>query len=305
MTFNSSEFLLFFLVLFILYWVLTRKSSLAQNILLLIANYTFYSFWDWRFLSLLIAISTFNYLIGFQIRGKEGLTSRLWLVIGVIVNLGLLCVFKYYNFFIRSFIDLFSWFGYELPISSTKIILPIGISFYTFLSLSYLIDIFKGYIKPNNNILEVLTALSFFPIILSGPIQRPASLLPQISKVRTFNLSIAIDGLKQIIWGMFSKFVIADNLVFYVDDFFKNYETYGGSTLLLGAIFYSMQIYADFAGYSNIAIGLAKLLGINLIRNFHYPYFAKNIADFWQRWHISLTSWFRDYVFLPLSFRLA
>jgi alginate O-acetyltransferase complex protein AlgI len=302
MIFNSLAFAIFLPVVFILYWFVVNKNLKGQNVLLLLASYFFYGWWDWRFLFLLIAISVFNYFIGIRIdKDESGKTRGIWLALGLLVNLGMLCVFKYYNFFIDSFIDLLSLFGYDLPRSTTRIILPLGISFYTFLSLSYILDIYKRNLKAHRNIIEVLLSLGFFPIILAGPIQRPSTLLPQIATRRDFEYHRAGDGLKQILWGLFVKTVIADNLAPSVDMVFQNYADYSGSTLLIGAILYAVQIYADFSGYSNIAIGTGKLFGFNLMQNFAYPYFARDISEFWKRWHMSLTTWFRDYLFLPLS----
>jgi D-alanyl-lipoteichoic acid acyltransferase DltB (MBOAT superfamily) len=231
--------------------------------------------------------------------------KTIWLIVGLIINIGILGFFKYYNFFIDSFIDLVSLIGYSLPKSTTKIVLPIGISFYIFLSLSYILDIYKKNLSSNRNIVEVLLSLSFFPIILAGPIQRPSTLLPQIIKRREFNYYQAVDGLRQILWGLFAKVVIADNLALHVDNIFSNFSKYSGSTLVVGAVFYAIQIYADFSGYSNIAIGIAKLFGFRLMQNFAYPYFSRDIREFWKRWHISLVTWFRDYLFLPISFTLS
>ena len=306
MLFNSIEFAIFLPVVFMLYWFITNKNLSVQNVFLLIASYFFYGWWDRRFLCLLAMLSLTNYLLGVGIGNT--LTDRrgkIWMITGLIINLGVLGVFKYYNFFIDSFINLVSLVGYNLPRSTTKIIIPMGISFYVFLSLSYIIDIYKNKLTANRNIIEVLLSLSFFPIILAGPIQRPATLLPQITRKREFDYNQAVDGLKQILWGLFVKVVIADNLAVYVEDFFLNYTRYSGSTLLLGAIFYTVQIYADFSGYSDMAIGIAKLFGFNLMRNFAYPYLSRNITEFWKRWHISLTTWFRDYVFLPISFAVS
>jgi D-alanyl-lipoteichoic acid acyltransferase DltB (MBOAT superfamily) len=258
--------------------------------------------WNWKFLFLLILLSLTNYFIGIEIEENEAnRKKKIWFITGLIANIGVLVVFKYYNFFIQSFIDLASLFGYTLSGSTIKIILPVGISFYVFLSLSYIIDIYNMNLKANRNITEVLLTLGFFPIILAGPIQRPSSLLEQIGREREFSYNQAVDGLRQILWGLFAKVVIADNLAVFVDDFFKNYNYYSGSTLLVGAVFYAVEIYADFSGYSNMAIGIAKLFGFNLMQNFAYPYFARDISEFWKRWHISLTSWLRDYVFLPIS----
>ena len=306
MLFNSIEFAVFLPVVYFLYWYIVNKKLQSQNIFLLASSYFFYGCWDWRFLLLLFSISLVNYFIGIKIgKSNQGKNSKIWLVIGLIINLGVLVIFKYYNFFIDSFVDLFSMFGYDLPQSTTRIILPVGISFYMFLSLSYLLDIYKRNLIPEKQIIYVLLSLSFFPIILAGPIQRPASLLPQIKKKREYNYGQAVDGLKQIVWGLFVKIAIADGLAPYVDDIFLNTSGYSGSTLLVGAVFYSLQIYADFSGYSNIAIGTAKLFGFNIMRNFAYPYFARDITEFWKRWHISLTTWFRDYLFLPLSFSVS
>lgn len=306
MLFNSIEFAIFLPVVFLLYWFLVKKNLNFQNILLLLASYFFYGWWDWRFLLLLIAISIFNYFIGIRIDINENEKNRKsWLIIGLIINIGILSVFKYFNFFIDSFIDFVSIIGYNLPKSSTRIILPLGISFYLFLSMSYLIDISKKNLTANRNIIEVLLSLGFFPIILAGPIQRPTSLMPQIAHRRVFNYDKAVDGLRQILWGLFVKIAIADNLAPEVDKIFLNYSDFSGSTLVLGAIFYTLQIYADFSGYSNIAIGVAKLFGFDLMRNFAYPYFSRDITEFWKKWHISLTTWFRDYLFLPISFAVS
>jgi alginate O-acetyltransferase complex protein AlgI len=306
MLFNSLDFAIFLPIVFLLYWFTANKNLKAQNTLLLIASYFFYSWWDWRFLILLVSLSLINYMIGIWIeRNETNRKGRIWLITGLIINIGVLGVFKYYNFFIDGFINLASLVGYDLPRSTTKIILPLGISFYVFLSLSYIIDIFKKTLNANKNLIEVLLSLGFFPIILAGPIQRPVSLLSQISRKREFIYNRAVDGLKQIMWGLFVKVVIADNLAVYVDDFFLNYSKYSGSTLLLGIIFYTFQIYADFSGYSDMAIGIAKLFGFSLMRNFSYPYLSRDINEFWKRWHISLTTWFRDYVFLPISFEVS
>lgn len=306
MLFNSIEFAIFLTIVFTLYWFLVNKNLKLQNTFLLLVSYFYYGCWDWRFLFLLIILSVSNYFIGIGIDKTEiEKNKKNWLIAGLILNIGILGVFKYFNFFIESFIDLLMLIGYKLPKSTIKIVLPVGISFYVFLSLSYIIDIYKKTLSANKNIIEVLLSLGFFPIILAGPIQRPITLIPQIVKRREFNYNQVVDGLRQILWGLFAKVVIADNLAFYVDDFFLNYSNYSGSTLLLGAAFYTLQIYADFSGYSNIAIGIAKLFGFSLMRNFAYPYFSRDISEFWKRWHISLVTWFRDYVFFPISFAIS
>jgi alginate O-acetyltransferase complex protein AlgI len=306
MLFNSITFAIFLPIVFSLYWYLNNFGLRAQNVLLLVASWIFYGWWDWRFLLLLITMSVLNYFIGIEIdKNDSKKRSKIWLIFGLTINLGILGFFKYFNFFIDGFIDLISLIGYSLPRSTTKIILPLGISFYTFISLSYLINIFKQNQKANRKIIDVLLSLSFFPIILAGPIQRPSSLLPQIAKKREFSCEMSTQGLKQIIWGLFTKVVIADNLALFVDEVFSNYPNYRGSVLLIGAVFYAVQIYADFSGYSNMAIGIAKLFGFSLMQNFAYPYFSRDITEFWKKWHISLTTWFRDYLFLPLSFAIS
>ncbi len=306
MLFTSFEYAIFLPIVFLFYWFLVHKNLRRQNILLLAASYTFYGWWDYRFLLLLISITVFNYFVGLGLDLSNNSGKRKFLLItGLIINIGILCIFKYFNFFVDSFIDFISLFGYTVPKSSIRIILPLGISFYTFLSLSFIIDIYKKNLKANKNLIEVLLSLSFFPIILAGPIQRPSSLLPQISQKRTFNYEKAVDGLRQILWGLFVKIAVADNLAPEVDKIFQNYSDFNSSTLFLGIVFYTLQIYADFSGYSNIAIGTAKLFGFDLMRNFTYPYFSRDITEFWKKWHISLTTWFRDYIFLPISFSLS
>ena len=306
MLFNSLEFAFFLPIVFLAYWFGVKQNLKAQNILLLLASYFFYGWWDLRFLFLLILLSFLNYLIGIRLdKNETDKEKKIWLIAGLILNLGILIVFKFFYFFIDSFINFVYLFGYHLPKSTTRIILPLGISFYVFLSLSYIIDVYKKNLTANRNIIEVLLSLSFFPIILAGPIQRPSSLLPQISKKREFDYLTAVDGLKQIVWGLFTKIAIADKFASYIDNIFLNSSDYSGSTLLIGILLYTIQIYADFSGYSNIAIGTAKLFGFRLMRNFAYPYFSRDITEFWKRWHISLTTWFRDYVFLPLSFSVS
>ena len=306
MLFNSIEFAFFLTIVFLIYWFVLNRNIKYQNLFLLLASYVFYGSWDWRFLFLLIFISLANYIIGINIDKYEvNRKKKIWLIAGLVINIGILGVFKYYNFFVDSFIDLASLIGYKLPKSSTRIILPLGISFYTFLSLSYILDIYKKKLAANYNIIEVLLSLSFFPIILAGPIQRPSTLLPQIVEKREFKYDQAADGLRQILWGLFVKIALADNLAPPTDDIFLNFSHYSGSTLLIGSLLYTIQIYADFSGYSNIAIGTAKLLGFRLMQNFDYPYFSRDITEFWKKWHMSLTSWFRDYLFLPISFAVS
>lgn len=303
--FTTVEFGVFLLTVFIIYWNI-KSSCQIQNILLLVASYVFYGWWDWRFLILLICLSLFNYLIGIKLDASKTTWHRKALLItGLVINLGTLGLLKYFNFFIEGFIDFVSLLGYQIEGTTIDIILPLGISFYTFLSLSYLLDISRGTISADKNLINVLLTLGFFPIILAGPIQRPSTLLPQIRTSRVFNYQQVSDGLRQILWGLFVKIAVADNLMPFVDEVFENYSGNPGSRLLAGALSYTVQIYADFSGYSHIAIGTASILGFRLMKNFNYPYFARDITDFWKRWHISLTTWFRDYLFLPVSFTIS
>ena len=302
MFFNSIDFAIFFPIVFILYWFVTKGNLRLQNILLLVSSYFFYACWDWRFMFLLIFSTLLDYFTGIKIH--EAINQRkkmfwLWLSIGV--NLGFLGVFKYYNFFAASFADGLSLLGFKANFGTLQVILPVGISFYTFHGLSYVIDLYKNRIKPERNFIDYSLFVSFFPLLVAGPIERATHLLPQIIKKREFDYSRAVDGLRQILWGLFKKIVIADNCATYVNQIFGSYETQSGSTLLLGAILFAFQIYCDFSGYSDIALGTARLFGIELLRNFAFPYFSRDIAEFWRRWHISLTTWFRDYLYIPLG----
>ena len=301
MLFNSFSFAIFLPIVFIIYWLLNKKLQ-WQNILLMIASYYFYACWDWRFLFLLMFSTGLDYLSGLAIaRTKNDGSRKLWLVISVGLNLVFLGFFKYFNFFIESFVDLLNVFGIQSNIHLLNILLPIGISFYTFHGLSYVIDIYYRRISPEKNVITYFLFVSFFPLLVAGPIERATHLLPQLKKQRTFNSSMAIDGLKQILWGLFKKMVIADNCAYYANMIFNNYEDYTGVTLVLGAVLFAFQIYGDFSGYSDIALGTARLFGIVLLKNFNYPYFSRDIAEFWRRWHISLSSWFRDYLYIPLG----
>ena len=302
MLFNSIEFALFFPLVFLLYWFVAGKRYKIQNILILVASYYFYGCWDWRFLMLLVFSTSLDYFSGLMIvDSKSRNMKRFWFWISVIVNLGFLGVFKYYNFFIDSFAQALSTVGLETHFSSLQIILPVGISFYTFHGLSYVIDIYNERIKPERNFVNYSVFVCFFPLLVAGPIERATHLLPQITKSRTFDYQKAVDGLRQILWGLFKKIVIADNCAGLVNQIFDNYESQNSSTLLLGGILFAFQIYGDFSGYSDIALGTARLLGIELLRNFSFPYFSRDIAEFWRRWHISLTTWFRDYLYIPLG----
>jgi alginate O-acetyltransferase complex protein AlgI len=302
MLFNSLNFAFFLPVIFILYWLLNKQSLRIQNILLLIASYYFYSCWDYRFLFLLIFSTLLDYFTGIKMAEAKSIRSKKgWFWLSVVVNLGFLGVFKYYNFFGQSFVDMFSHFGVHLQLSTINVILPVGISFYTFHGLSYVIDIYKDRIKPERNFIDYSLFVSFFPLLVAGPIERATHLLPQLKKKRYFDYNNAIDGLRQILWGLFKKVVIADNCAEYANLIFNHSSNYSGSSLVLGALLFAFQIYCDFSGYSDIAIGTARLLGIDLLRNFAFPYFSRDIAEFWRRWHISLSSWFKDYLYIPLG----
>lgn len=302
MFFNSFSFALFLPIVFILYWFATKGNLRLQNILLLIASYFFYSCWDWKFLFLLIFSTLLDYYTGIKIFEAEHRKNKLcWLWLSVGINLGFLGLFKYYNFFAASFADGLSLIGIKANMPSLQVILPVGISFYTFHGLSYVIDIYKERIKPERNFVDYSVFVSFFPLLVAGPIERAIHLLPQIQKKREFNYAGAVDGLRQILWGLFKKIVIADNCARFANPIFQNPGDYSGSTLIIAALFFTFQIYCDFSGYSDIALGTARLFGIELLRNFAFPYFSRNIAEFWRRWHISLSSWFKDYIYIPLG----
>ena len=302
MLFNSFNFALFLPIVFLLYWFAANKNFNTQNLLILLASYFFYAFWDWRFLSVLLFSTSFDYVAGIKIgENKNHSYRKIWFWASIFANLGFLGFFKYYNFFIKSFTEAVSTVGIHTNLKTLEIILPLGISFYTFHGLSYIIDVYNEKIKPEKNLITYAVFVSFFPLLIAGPIERATHFLPQINKKRIFDYHKTVDGLKQILWGLFKKIVIADQCAFYVDLIFKDPNSYTGSSHLIVAVFFAIQIYCDFSGYSDIAIGSAKLLGIDLLRNFNYPYFSRDIAEFWRRWHISLSSWFRDYLYIPLG----
>lgn len=302
MNFNSLNFGIFIIVLFILFWFVINKSVKYQNILLLVASYFFYSLWDWRFIFILLFSTILDFYIGALIYSNSSKKLKLfYLYASILINLGILSFFKYYNFFINSFIESLTLFGYKGDFKTLEIILPIGISFYTFHGLSYVIDIYRNKVTPEKSFINYSLFVSFFPLLVAGPIERATHLLPQIRKNKEFIYLKFVDGLKQILWGFFKKIVIADNCAFFVNLVFNNSHNYNGSAHLLSALLFSFQIYCDFSGYSDIALGTARLFGIELFRNFSFPYFSKNIAEFWRRWHISLSSWFKDYLYIPLG----
>ena len=302
MLFNSIDFAIFFPIVFILYWFATNSNLKLQNFLIVAASYLFYGWWDWRFLSLILFSTVVDYTVGLKLRNEDNQFKRkilLWT--SILVNIGFLGFFKYYNFFLDNFITAFSFFGQEIQGNSLNIILPVGISFYTFQTLSYSIDIYKRKLEPTKDFIAFSAFVSFFPQLVAGPIERATNLLPQFYKKRTFDYSKAVDGMRQILWGLFKKIVIADNCAEYANQIFNNSADLNGSTLVLGAIFFTFQIYGDFSGYSDVAIGTSRLFGFNLKQNFAFPYFSRDIAEFWRRWHISLSTWFRDYFYIPLG----
>jgi D-alanyl-lipoteichoic acid acyltransferase DltB (MBOAT superfamily) len=300
--FNSIDFLIFLPLIFCLYWLLDNISLKLQNLLIVISSYVFYGWWDWRFLSLIVISTLVDYSIGCRLKKEILLAKRKKLLLAsILVNLGLLGFFKYYNFFLDNFISAFSFFGATIEANSLNIILPVGVSFYTFQTMSYTIDVYRKKLEPTNDLIAFSAFVSFFPQLVAGPIERATNLLPQFYQKRNFEYSKAIDGMRQILWGFFKKMVIADNCADFANKIFANPSVYSGSALALGATFFAFQIYGDFSGYSDIAIGTARLFGINLKKNFAFPYFSRDIAEFWRRWHISLSTWFKDYLYIPLG----
>lgn len=300
MLFNSLEFAIFLPLAFLLYWFVFNRKVRWQNLFVVVASYIFYGWWDWRFLFLIAFTSFCSWGSGLLIhKYRETPTAKLCHVLNIVLNLAILGVFKYYNFFVSSFSKLFS-LGHADGLL-LHIILPVGISFYTFQALSYSIDVYRQKLEPTRDIIQFFAFVSFFPQLVAGPIERATNLLPQFEKPRKFDYSQAVDGMRQILWGLFKKIAVADTCAVYVDQVFGNFQTQNGTTLIIAAILFAIQIYCDFSGYSDIAIGTAKLFGIRLMRNFRNPYFSRDIAEFWRRWHISLTTWFRDYVYIPLG----
>lgn len=302
MLFNSFEFLVFLPIVFLLYWFVFKPLR-WQNLFVVAASYLFYGWWDWRFL-LLIALTTFcSFMSGILLEQAEGnRRKQKWIsASNITLNLFILCLFKYYNFFGENLETLFKAFGMQLDWVTLDVLLPVGISFYTFQALSYTIDVYQHKMKPTHDIIAFFAFISFFPQLVAGPIERATNLLPQFLKPRTFDYEKAVDGMRQILWGLFKKMVVADNCAAAVNIIFEDYQSMNGFNLFLGAVFFTFQIYGDFSGYSDIAIGTARLFGINLMRNFNFPYFSRDIAEFWRRWHISLTTWFRDYIYIPLG----
>jgi len=302
MIFNSIDYFIFLPTVFLLYWCAFQKNVTLQNLFILTVSYFFYCWWDCRFLLLVVLCSAMNYAAGILLGAVENQKIRkIVLVFSCFLSLGLLCIFKYFNFFVESFINAFALVGVHLQERTLNIILPVGISFYTFKALGYTIDVYKRKMEPTKDIIAFFCFVGFFPQLLAGPIDRATNLLPQFYSKRTFSYDKAADGMRQILWGMFKKIVIADNCAVQVNYIFSNHDVLPASALFFGAVFFSFQIYGDFSGYSDISIGTARLLGFNTMRNFRVPYFSRDIAEFWRRWHISLTSWFRDYLYIPLG----
>ena len=302
MLFNSIDFAIFLPVVFILYWFVAKRNLEAQNLLLVIASYVFYGWWDWKFLSLIIISTVADYLVGQRLGPeKNPFKRKLLVVVSIAVNLGLLGFFKYYNFFIENLVTAFTFLGSEINPGTLNIILPVGISFYTFQTMSYTLDIYNRKIEPTRDFVAFSAFVSFFPQLVAGPIERASHLLPQFKNQRAFDYTKAVDGMRQILWGLFKKVVIADNCAEIANHVFNHSSELNGSALVLGAIFFAFQIYGDFSGYSDIAIGTARLFGFDLMQNFNFPYFSRNIAEFWRKWHISLSTWFRDYLYIPFG----
>ncbi len=301
MLFNSFEFFIFLPVVFMLYWFACGKSLKVQNILILIASYFFYGWWNWHFLVLLMFSTVLDFSFGFWVAEGSVKKRNFFLWLSIFNNLLVLGIFKYYNFFATETQHLFDIAGFHIQPHLLKVALPIGISFYTFHGMSYVIDIYRGNFKPVKSFADYAVFVCFFPLLVAGPIERVTHLMPQIIKPRVFNYPQAVQGLRLILWGLIKKVVLADTLAPVVDNIFANYAWFPGSTLVLGAVYFSFQIYGDFSGYSDIALGTARLFGFELFSNFRFPYFSRDIAEFWRRWHISLTSWFRDYIYIPLG----
>ena len=302
MFFNSFAFAIFLPIVFLLYWFVFNKTKSTQNAVLIVASYYFYSCWDWRFLFLLVFSTFLDYYTGIMIeKAKTEQVRKFWFWLSISVNLGFLGIFKYYNFFADSFSQLLNGFGLQTSPLLLNVILPVGISFYTFHGLSYVIDIYLKRIKAEYNFVDYSLFVSYFPLLVAGPIERATHLLPQVKVKRSFDFQKAKEGVFQFVWGLVKKVVIADTCATYANAIFDNYESMNSLSLMLGAVYFAFQIYGDFSGYSDMALGMSKLFGIDLLRNFNYPYFSRDIAEIWRRWHISLSSWFRDYLYIPLG----
>ena len=301
MVFNSYEFFLFLPIVYCLYWFLLNKSLIAQNFLILASSYFFYGWFSKKFLLLLILVTVLDYFYGFFVASRNKKRAKFFLILSVINNIGVLAIFKYYDFFAKQFQVGFSNIGINIEPVFLDLALPIGISFYTFHGMSYVFDIYRNKQKPIMNIVDYSVFVGFFPLLVAGPIERASHLLPQIQKPRSFDYLQSVEGCRLIIWGLFKKVVVADSIAVYVNAVFGDYANLNAVDLIIGIIAFSFQIYCDFSGYSDIAMGVSKLFGFELLSNFKFPYFSRNVAEFWRRWHISLSSWFRDYLYIPLG----
>jgi len=300
MLFNSFDFLIFICIVYCIYWTVQKYNVKFQNIIVLIASYIFYGWWDWRFISLIFFSTVVDYYLGLSIK-RNAQFSKTYLGLSIVINLGLLGVFKYYNFFVSSWVSAWEQLDVSFNETSLNLILPVGISFYTFQTLSYTIDVYRDKLEPTKDFVSFASFVSFFPQLVAGPIERATNLLPQFFEKRRFCLNESVKGVSQILWGLLKKVVIADNCAPFVNEIFSTYHTQSSVVLIFGAVLFAFQIYGDFSGYSDIAIGLSRLLGFKLMTNFRYPYFSRDIAEFWRRWHISLSTWFRDYLYIPLG----
>ncbi|MEZ4740775.1 MAG: MBOAT family O-acyltransferase [Flavobacteriales bacterium] len=302
MFFNSIDFAVFLPIVFVVYWLLGRVGIRSQNAWLLLSSMVFYGWWDPRYLVLVLFSAALDYLVGMRLHATHNVTSRKWLLaVSLVGNLGLLGFFKYFDFFVVSFAEAFTFLGTPIEVRTLGLVLPVGISFYTFQSLSYTIDVYRKQLTPTKDPITFGAYVLFFPQLVAGPIERATALIPQFQRPRSFDANLASDGLRQMLWGLFKKVAVADQCAPIVDAIFEDHTGASGSTLLLGAILFTFQIYGDFSGYSDIAIGCARLFGFDLMRNFAYPFFSRDISEFWRRWHISLNTWFRDYLYIPLG----
>ncbi|MFD2823332.1 MBOAT family protein [Lacinutrix iliipiscaria] len=302
MLFNSLDFAIFLPIVFVIYWFVFKSHLKLQNLFIVCASYLFYAWWDYRFLALIALSTLVDFIVAKQLKKQKDQKQRKGLLmLSLVFNLGILAFFKYFNFFIESWVDAWQFLGINMQTSTLNIILPVGISFYTFQTLSYTIDIYRNKIEPTDSLIQFAAFVSFFPQLVAGPIERASHLLPQFNKKRVFNSEFAISGFYLIIWGLFKKVVVADNCAFFVNQIFNGTSGHSSMELFLGAVLFAFQIYGDFSGYSDIAIGIARLFGFSLMTNFSFPYFSRDIAEFWRRWHISLSTWFRDYLYIPLG----
>lgn len=300
MQFDSYTYALFLPLVFIIYWAL-RKNLKWQNLFLLVASYVFYGWWDWRMLGLIVLTSLTTWGSALMMRGDRSRHDRLWSAANIVLNVGILAVFKYLNFLRDSFVDFLGLFGVNPDWPTLHILLPVGISFYTFQAISYTIDVYRGDIKPTRDVVAFGVFIAFFPQLVAGPIERASNLLPQFLRNKTFDYDTAVIGMRQILWGVGKKVIVADSVGYYVDQLLYNPYHFSAASMVWASVLFMVQIYADFSGYSDIAIGSAKLLNIKLQPNFHYPFFSRNMKEFWQRWHISLINWFRLYIYFPMG----